>query len=140
MKQTEIWTRVIHVNSWEQQLNRLHELHESKFPFVSGIKFICSKLSNFSDHVFGASDAPRPPIDPHVNGSVIRYPARMIQTERSGHAPCRHTSAAGSGVNGTGQESCTERPGRGIGGLGHDIGQGSGIRGSGIGTGVRGAE
>ena len=32
---------------------RLHELHESKFPFVSRIEFIRSKLSNFSAHVYG---------------------------------------------------------------------------------------
>ena len=35
--------------------SRLHELHESKFPFVSRIEFIRSKLSNFSAHVSGAS-------------------------------------------------------------------------------------
>ena len=32
--------------------SRLHELHESKFPFVSRIEFIRSKLSNFSAHVY----------------------------------------------------------------------------------------
>ena len=32
---------------------RLHELHESKHPFVSRIEFIHSKLSNFSAHVSG---------------------------------------------------------------------------------------
>ena len=37
-------------------LNRLHELHESKLSFVSRIEFIRSKLSNFSAHVYGASD------------------------------------------------------------------------------------
>ena len=35
---------------------RLHESHESKFPFVSRIEFIRSKLSNFSAHVFGVID------------------------------------------------------------------------------------
>ena len=40
--------------------SRLHELHESKFPFVSRIEFIRSKLSNFSAHVYGVSDAVRP--------------------------------------------------------------------------------
>ena len=35
--------------------SRLHELHESKFPFVSRIEFIRSKLSNFSAHVYGVS-------------------------------------------------------------------------------------
>ena len=33
--------------------SRLHELHEPKFPFVSRIEFIRSKLSNFSAHVYG---------------------------------------------------------------------------------------
>ena len=33
----------------------LHELHESKFPFVSRIEFIRSKLSNFSAHVYGVT-------------------------------------------------------------------------------------
>ena len=33
--------------------SRLHELHESKFPLVSRIEFIRSKLSNFSAHVSG---------------------------------------------------------------------------------------
>ena len=28
-------------------------MHESKFPFVSRIEFIRSKLSNFSAHVYG---------------------------------------------------------------------------------------
>ena len=36
--------------------SRLHELHESKFPFVSRIEFIRSKLSNFSAHVYGVTD------------------------------------------------------------------------------------
>ena len=35
--------------------SRLHELHESKFPFVSRIECIRSKLSNFSAHVYGAA-------------------------------------------------------------------------------------
>ena len=34
--------------------SRLHEFHESKFPFVSRIEFIRSKLSNFSAHVYGS--------------------------------------------------------------------------------------
>ena len=40
-------------------LSRLHELHESKFPFVSRIEFIRSKLSNFSAHVSGVIGACR---------------------------------------------------------------------------------
>ena len=39
--------------------SRLHELHESKFPFISRIEFIRSKLSNFSAHVYGVTDAER---------------------------------------------------------------------------------
>ena len=35
--------------------SRLHELHESKSPFVSRIEFIRSKLSNFSAYVYGVS-------------------------------------------------------------------------------------
>ena len=35
--------------------SRLHEWHESKFPFVSRIEFIRSKLSNFSAHVYGVT-------------------------------------------------------------------------------------
>ena len=38
--------------------SRLHELHESKFLFVSRIEFIRSKLSNFSAHVSGVTDRP----------------------------------------------------------------------------------
>ena len=34
------------------ETSRLHELHESKFTFVSRTKFIRSKLSNFSAHVY----------------------------------------------------------------------------------------
>ena len=55
MKQTEILTHATHVNGWFPAV--LHELHESKFPFVSLIEFIRSKLSNFSAHVSGVSDA-----------------------------------------------------------------------------------
>ena len=36
--------------------SRLHELHESEFPFVSRIEFIRSKVSNFSAHVSGVTD------------------------------------------------------------------------------------
>ena len=32
---------------------RLHQLHESELPFVSGIEVIRSKFSNFSAHVSG---------------------------------------------------------------------------------------
>ena len=56
MKQTEILT---HCNSCKRLgTSRLHELHESKFPFVSRIEFIRSKLSNFSAHVSVVIEAP----------------------------------------------------------------------------------
>ena len=38
--------------------SRLHELHETKFPFASRIEFIRSKLSNLSAHVSAATDSP----------------------------------------------------------------------------------
>ena len=38
------------------ETNRLHELHESKFPFVSRIEFIRSNLLNFSAHVYGVME------------------------------------------------------------------------------------
>ena len=41
--------------------SRLHELRESKFPFVSRIKIIRPKLSNFPAHVSGARVSPRCP-------------------------------------------------------------------------------
>ena len=41
--------------------SRLHEPHGSKFPFVSRIEFIRSKLSNFSAHVYGVSVCSGPP-------------------------------------------------------------------------------
>ena len=41
--------------------SRLHELHESKFPFVSRIEFIRSKLSDFSAHVSGVNERDAPP-------------------------------------------------------------------------------
>ena len=47
--------------------SRLHELHESKFPFVSRIEFIRSKLSNFSAHVYGIN-----------NGSTSKPPHRSL--------------------------------------------------------------
>ena len=55
-KQTEILTHATHVSG----CSRLHELHESKSPFVSHIQFIRSKLSNFSAHVSGVSDVTTP--------------------------------------------------------------------------------
>ena len=39
--------------------SRLHELHESKFPLVSRIEFVGSKLSNSSAHVSGVADSGR---------------------------------------------------------------------------------
>ena len=43
-------------------------MHESKFPFISRIEFIRSKLSNFSAH---------------VSGVIVGAPSRR----RLGHAP-----------------------------------------------------
>ena len=59
--------------------SRLHELHESKFPFVSRIEFIRSKLSNFSAHVYGDSvtRTRRYPLWPRREG--IAGPARVMR-------------------------------------------------------------
>ena len=54
--------------------SRLHELHESKFPFVSRIEFIRSKLSNFSAHVYGDTD-----LNVNVTRSSISFPAIFTQ-------------------------------------------------------------
>ena len=56
--------------------SRLHELHELKFPFVSRIEFIRSKLSNLSAHVYG------------VTVSVITRP---------GHRPAKADTCRGWG-------------------------------------------
>ena len=70
--------------------SRLHELLESKFPFVSRIEFIRSKLSNFSAHVYGVnvdgsrrrmSQAPYPanPGAGSERNSVTNYTAGVAQ-------------------------------------------------------------
>ena len=58
-------------------ISRLHELHESKFPFVSRIEFIRSKLSNFSAHVYGAT----------VRGWVAGVRARSRHTSEERYFP-----------------------------------------------------
>ena len=53
--------------------SRLHELHESKFPFVSRIEFIRSKLSIFSAHVYWSL------LWPPVNVSdLMNCPSRAV--------------------------------------------------------------
>ena len=46
-------------------LSRLHELHQSKFPFIYRVEFVRSKLPNLSAHVSGPSmgAAPSSPWD-----------------------------------------------------------------------------
>ena len=56
--------------------SRLHQLHESKFTFVSRIEFIRSKLSNLSAHVSGAPSVRRwaVPRDKHAHRQTrLRY-------------------------------------------------------------------
>ena len=55
------------------ETSRLHELHESKCPFVSRIEFIRSKLSNFSAHVSGSVCRPLTP------ASVRRAAGRSLR-------------------------------------------------------------
>ena len=77
--------------------SRLHDLHESKFPFVSRIEFIRSKLSNFSAHVYG--------VNGHLWGmyryrGVWRSPEPSLSQDRDGGASptCRSTRWKGSRV------------------------------------------
>ena len=67
--------------------SRLHKLHESKFPFVTRIEFIRSKLSNFSAHVSGVaavaavvvrdqSELSEPPPDGRPGGAGASIRAR----------------------------------------------------------------
>ena len=51
MKQTEVLTQVTHERPVSSSL---HELDESKLPFVSRIEFIRSKICDFSAHVSDA--------------------------------------------------------------------------------------
>ena len=53
-----ILTLATHANGWEPAVS-LHELPESKFPFVSRIEFILSNLSNLSAHVSGVTGSTR---------------------------------------------------------------------------------
>ena len=57
--------------------SRLHEFHESKFPFVSRLEFICSKLSNVSAPVSGGQSSGRPAVVPSrvERGTVGSAPA-----------------------------------------------------------------
>ena len=57
--------------------SRSHELHESKFPFVSRIEFIRSKLSNFSAHVYGVSTSGSAAAA-IVNGTTREAPAQAL--------------------------------------------------------------
>ena len=71
----EILTHATHVNGWEPAVYMscmsqnfhlftcLHELHESKFPFVTRIEFIRSKLSIFSARVSGVRGSAAPDRD-----------------------------------------------------------------------------
>ena len=82
--------------------SRLHELHESKFPFVTRVEFIRSKLSNFYAHVSGVTVdihciPPPPPSQPHHNrtslpAACVRRPSDryMVTVPSDGGAGRRH--------------------------------------------------
>ena len=73
--------------------SRLHELHESKFPFVTRIEFIRSKLSNCSAHVSGDSAGLG-----WITGIYVR---RLPQRSRNGGAtPMRPHAVEGNGSAG----------------------------------------
>ena len=98
MKQTEILTHATHVNTGKRLgTNRLHELHESKFPFVTRLELIRSKLSIFSPHVSGVTGmsegrrkagrgtevkGPRNSQRPKTCSRAFRAPSRHIQAGR----------------------------------------------------------
>ena len=81
--------------------SRLHELYQSKFPFVSRIEFIRLKLSNFCAHVYGVNICPPLPVLPitpllvqvcvKVNGGPrkVEYYTRTTPTNQNGPAPHR---------------------------------------------------
>ena len=84
-------------------LSRLRELHESKFPFVSRIEFIRSKLSNLSVHVSGVIETW--PANAH-QAAPLSAPKRaviMSLCKRRGAAiqAARSSSAPGQAVPGT---------------------------------------
>ena len=68
--------------------SRLHELHESKFPFVSRIEFIRSKLSNFSAHVNVVSVRFRPPGSVTAAGVTQRVGTRHKYCWCCDHEAC----------------------------------------------------
>ena len=67
--------------------SRLHELHESKFPFVARTEIIRSKLSNFSSHISGVA----------VNVVAIE---RIAKTETAARRWCRRRRQTGAAAAG----------------------------------------
>ena len=65
--------------------SRSHELHESKFPFVSRMEFIRSKLSNFSAHVYGSMRCLRcSPATPFAPTLSPPLPSARLESQRCG--------------------------------------------------------
>ena len=86
--------------------SRLHELHESKFPSVTRIEFIRSKLSNCSAHVSGDSAGLG-----WITGIYVR---RLPQRSRNGGAtPMRPHAVEGNGCAGLVRTGASGGPGRG---------------------------
>ena len=82
--------------------SRLHELHESKCPFVSRIEFIRSKLSNFSAHVSGvALSLAR---DTRPRQGRRRTLGKVTEPGRESDQVCR--DVAGSGQVSEARETC----------------------------------
>ena len=82
----EILSRATHVNGWT---SRLHELHDSKFPFVTRIEFIRSKLSHFSAHVSGVNKSMERSIERIPSQLPSKLPIRLLP---SGSAFFLHTA------------------------------------------------
>ena len=70
-------------NGWA---SRLHELHESKFSFVTRIEFIRSKFSNFSAHVSGLRTGPAGADNHNSSPSASRLIPYRIAIRLSGPA------------------------------------------------------
>ena len=84
--------------------SRLHELHESKFMFVSRIEFIHSKLSNLSAHVSGAITTAAGDYSPHgppravSQGGAVTAPRGSVRSTTRSQWSHGRTGVAAAGA------------------------------------------
>ena len=74
--------------------SRLHDLHESKFPFVSRIELIRSKLSNFSAHVYGVTVDSNVHTNTHEHTRVSPGPPVVAAITSSPSGAVQHCSSS----------------------------------------------